>query len=448
MALGKFRNKGKSGNGGFGSQNAVIELDSVQAQDKKGNPNWEGDYAVGLLLHDAFGLKAEFDVDGNPTTEIRFKIRKPENINPDNPPPSIARLNVNDGLWRKCPEGSHLVLERAYMDERSNTVMAGWLTAAAREPYAGEGTVRINDTAAEVRSSTPFMVSVGHEGSRDMPDGEKKAYQRRMALYQENAVGFNGVDEFKAKAVELLTAMGDEAYAGRDAEGDDFYKTNGDGRGTPFLILRGAEKFEEDGKEGLTTAVGFVNVGWLKDGQRLQTPQEAVDAFVGNEKNAQLLDALANPEDGAGTYFDLIPAQEYITGRKSLPSQKKGKDDARMFDSPILDEFGEPARDDEGNLRMGRGYAPGIMMLGRQDADARWFCKGTFRTHPYGPISPLGEIVTPGLPADLKDAFESRAQKRIDARKAKKPAPVADEPEVPAADPTEDMEFGAKPVGM
>lgn len=428
-------------NGGGGRQNVVVELASVHTEGGN-DPNFEKDYAIGYLLHDAFGKKAEYDDDGNPVTEIRFQVKKPDNYDPKKPAASIAKLNQDRGLWKKVVAGNHLIIENAYLDSRSDTVMARWLTPGSRDPFAGNEVCRINDSAKRAPSGNAFLTTVYKEKFQDNPDGGRSSYQYRISLDQESAKPVSSLEDFKAKVTQMFYDMSNEGVASRFAEsGREFYQNNGDGRGHPRVYLRGVDVRDES---GLYTDSVMVRLLWDNENKKSLSVEESIDAFLNDERNAELVGALSETHD-ENTYLEVIPAQVYKTGRDSLPSMKdRGGDDSARFPCPVLDAFGKETRDNDGRVSIGSGFAPGIVTLGRKDGGP-WFAKSTFRTEMYGPISPLAEIITPELPAHFRDLFEQRAAARNEIMKNKnKPAPAKEEPAPDEAE--EGLEFGAEPA--
>ncbi|MTH96199.1 hypothetical protein [Roseibium sp. RKSG952] len=443
--------------GGGGRQNAVVELASIHTENGS-DPNYEKDYAIGYLLHDAFGKTAEYDDQGNPVTEIRFQMKKPDHFDPKKPPASIAKLGQNKGLWKKVEVGSHLIIENAYLESRSDTVMAKWLISGSRDPYSGAEVCRVNDSAKRRPSGKAFLTTVYPETYYDRDNGSRVHAQYRVALDQENAKRVSSLDDFKAKVTQMFHDMSNEGVASRFPEnGREFYQNNGDGRGTPHVYLRGIEM---DDASGFYSDSARVSLIWDREKKSFQSVEESIDAFLKDKNNAAIVESLSDTHE-ENTYLEVIPAQVYKTGESSLPSMKKsGGDESVRFPCPVLDEFGKETRYEDGNLRVVRGFAPGFITLGRVNGDpeAPWFAKSTFRTEIYGPISPLEEVITPELPGHFRDLLEKRAAARSEIMKNKnknKPAPTRDEPAIdePAideTDPGEGLEFGAEmaPKGM
>src|SRR3546814_15418945 len=69
------------------TEDVAIKVVSYSVADPK-NPDVSKDFFTGILMHDALGMPAEFDADGNPLTEAKVRLR------PDNQPRRHARAEI------------------------------------------------------------------------------------------------------------------------------------------------------------------------------------------------------------------------------------------------------------------------------------------------------------------------------------------------------------------
>src|SRR3546814_13957673 len=68
------------------TEDVAIKVVSYSVADPK-NPDVSKDFFTGVLMHDALGMQAEFDADGNPLTEVKVRLR------PDNQQRKHARAD-------------------------------------------------------------------------------------------------------------------------------------------------------------------------------------------------------------------------------------------------------------------------------------------------------------------------------------------------------------------
>src|SRR3546814_11894122 len=82
-------------------------------------------------MHDALGMQAEFDADGNPLTEVKVRLR------PDNQQRKHARAEVaqmqNGDKRQKVHPGGIIQADRSYID-RDGFVNTAWVRGLVRKP--------------------------------------------------------------------------------------------------------------------------------------------------------------------------------------------------------------------------------------------------------------------------------------------------------------------------
>ena len=391
------------------TENVAIQLTHINLNDPT-NPNFKTDTATGLLLHNACGILAEFDNNGNPKTEIQFRIREPKSIKPGKFFPSIAKLTQQHDKWLPVPTGGIIILERAYLDKPTQSLSGGWLTVGARDQSTGLEACHISNT-----EGIPYLMCVEQQRYFERSDNQKDYFQFRILLDQTKALKFQGMDQFKSCAIEMLDQS---QFPKTDLNAKEMknFTNNLEGRGVPGVVVRCADIGLENNRLSVQAFARRLELGWDAVHDRRKTPIESVEKFIDTMSNSDWIDEIEKSTTEE-IHFELIPYQRFNTGYHSLPVNQTGgnvRDDSIPFDSPLISELGDLVINDKGKISMGAGYAPSILVLTRSGVseEFQWNAKSSYRTNPTGPISPLSEVITPTLPDELKEVFEDRANER------------------------------------
>ena len=393
------------------TENVAIQLTQINLQDPK-LPNFENDYASGLLLHYACGIKAKFDHLGNPKTEIEFRIRKPNLTNSNQFFPSIANLTKQQENWEPIPIGSTIILKQAFLDKATQSLSCGTILEGARNPSSG-----LEACLAANSEGEPYLMCVEQQRFFERSDGQKNYYQHRILLDQSKAQLFRGVEQFKVCAIELL----DQAVSSSPELNprEHFELTNNSlTHGVPGVIIRCADIGLEHNRLSVQTFSRRLELGWDPTEKCRHSPIESVDNFINKLSNSDWMDEIEQSKS-QDTHFELIPYQRFNTGFHELPVHQSGvniHDDSIQYDSPLISVLGDLIINDSNEVSMGAGFAPSILVLTRsgEDLEFQWNAKASYRIAPTGPIAPLSEVITPTLPDELKEIFADRANERAE----------------------------------
>jgi len=387
-----------------GSESVAVMIAEVHLADpSKKTANPAEDYAIAYLLEDAFGMKAEFNLNvpdtdehyGSPLTSVKIKM-KPRNLSGEYTPMEIFDLQPGKRKGASLPMGQWptVILERAYLDSRTDTVVVNWLHVAQRD-----------NTNAQERCLTNNLVTVESE-RYDVRDNERKYRQIRFTASPDRAVTFNDMASFKAAATEMLKENLEQ------------------GDGQPLALMRFVtnDSFDEGKVPEIHTRL--VYPAYKEGGEGYEEPAVSVERWLADESNKGWVNLINQAATETGYTVELIPLSRYTTGKESLPSKRgKGRDDAESFQIPSEDrENGyAPTRKNNGEgFLMTNGYAAGSMIVKRAaDPTARWFATKTLRKTGFGPIYMRDELVTPNLPEKVRNVFESLAAARGEAARAR-----------------------------
>lgn len=384
----KVKKSGFGGNGGGNRENIAIEFKSVDVVDQKKATPAE-DVINGYLLHDALGLRAEFDDEGNPITEVRVRVndKRKSKLTGEFAPLEAYDLPRKKGNSQATHPGGVVVCENCFLEERTGTIVTGWLSVASRNPAQALETAH-----------TGLPVTVENERYSEVEEGGQKVRKYRQNRYLaivDKAATFGSLEQFKANAELFLK---EEPAAGG---------------GRPGFWVR---LIDQNDPSQVVQAT--ITMTWDRDNQRMNSAQEVVDAWLADPDNAQwasFVNAAGTP-DGDGYVFEQIPFFRFSTGAMSLPSKStKGRDDAENFRIRAVDDEGnEISRRDNGDPVMTNGFGVGIMVVRRQEdsESANWFATRTFIQDRFGKIYARKELVTPNLPANIAALFEDRATER------------------------------------
>lgn len=380
--------KASFGGGRSDRENVAIEFRSVDVANER-QPTPAEDVLHGYLLHDALGLRAEFKADGTPLTEVKVRIneKRKSKLTGAHAPLEIYNLPRKSGNHKPVHPGGVVVLENSYLEERTGTIVTGWLSVASRNPAEALETAH-----------TGQMVTVEAERyTVDKESNEKKYRQNRLLALAADAATFGSLKEFKDNAAEFLK------------------ENNAGGGGRPGFYVRII-----DSNDPTQIVQSQITATWDSQNEKLHEAETIVDAWLADPENAQwaaFVNAADQP-DGQGYIFEQIPFYRYGTGLKSLPSmsEKKGRDDSENFRIRAEDDDGNYIRNrrDPSEFVETNGFTLGTMVIRRQEnnAKANWFGTRTFAQNRFGKIYSRKELVTPNLPAEIAALFEEKAVAR------------------------------------
>ena len=391
------------------TENIAIQLSQIHLNDPT-QPNFENDFATGFLLHNACGITAEFDHNGNPQTEIQFRIREPEPNISEFFFPSIAKLTQQQDNWLPVPSGGIVILERAYFDKTTQSISGGWLAVGARDLSSGLEACQVSNS-----EGIPNLMCVEQQRYFVRANGQRDFYQHRISLDQTKALKFQGMDQFKSCAIEMLD-QSNSPSSDLNANEQSSFNRNSRGRGVPGVIIRCTDIGLEHNRLSVQSFARRLELGWDPTQKSRKDPVESVENFIYNLSNSDWMEEIEQSVTDA-IHFELIPYQRFNTGFHNLPENQSGehiRDDSIQYDSPLISELGDLVINDNNEVSMGAGYAPSIQVLTRsgKDDEFQWNVKTSYRTDPTGPISPLSEVITPTLPPEIKEIFEDRANER------------------------------------
>jgi len=393
------KSRQNSGGGNRGTENVAVMVAEVHVQDKRA-ANPAEDYAIVYLLEDAFGKKAEFNDKVpsehpdymTPLTTVKLKMRPDVKVSGEFTQPGVWDLQVGKRKGAGMPMGQFptIVLESAFLDSRTDTVMARWYRVGQRD-YTNTGE----------RCLPNALVSVEAERYENTDNG-KVFHQYRHLVMPEDARTFSTLAEFKEIATSFLVENPDAA-GGRPIATFRILNANGIAAG----------QIDEN-----SIATIQIYPIWDKEKQARLSPAESVERWL--EANPEWVGLIMKVEekspDTEGYVFELIPSYRYNTGRDSLPSKKgKGIDDAENFRVNVEDRAkggAYIAKNNGDGFVMTNGFALGSMIVKRSADDAPWFATNTFRKNRFGPIFMKDEFLTPNLPAETRKVLEARAEAR------------------------------------
>jgi len=397
-------NRGGGSGGGF-SETIAIEFKEVQVKNARGATP-EEDVLVGYLLHDTKikGLQYTTDAEGNPTCEVRVKVkdRKGKVQGKGKSALEIFDLPKRKDSHFPVQPGGVILLENAYFDDKAKVffddkpgaVMTTWLHVATRDPQSAFETAHVG---------LPVSVGPEHMTRGDNPEPR----QFRYVAIPFKAKQFQGRDEFAAIVEEFLKEEPD----------------NGGGR--PCVSIRAIDRKDPSNSGETMIYMNFVPGENGAEG-RMETGEEAVKRFLNDPRNAEWVGNIdvsgseeLDEEDNIPLkdkyFFEAIPMFRFKTGTKSLPSMNdRGRDDSEIFQ--IRDEQdGQPVKRNDGKgWLMTSGFAVGTLAVGRKEdsPNSPWFGKKTWVQNRFGEFYLRRELLTDNLPANVREYFQKKAQER------------------------------------
>lgn len=309
-------------------ENIAVVVDEIVIADPK-KSNWEEDHAKVRLLHDAFGMTAEFDEIGAPLTEATVRMTKPREGSRRRDMFKLAKP-VSGGA--AMGPGSIVFFEKAYFDKKAGDIKAnfakGGPTAEQQgfDPVSGEE----KEVLRQVLPATYTLVR--NEFKRDgEPSGTQQAYYVNVA---DAAVVTN--DEELTAAVQsamdncpfgqpgfMLLARG-IAPEGEDA---DTFAANIESREGGFSVIRSVKQGEGD------------DATWV-----LPTAEEAVKAFF-EKGNNEFFSELWGGEEAANWQFEVVPFSAVNQGPNLTPSKAESQhfqdnaNDYRIYAKNVYGEY-------------------------------------------------------------------------------------------------------------
>lgn len=391
MSLKKLQAK-RTGGGGdrTPTENVAIKVVSYHVGDRR-EPNVDKDYFVGVLMHNALGMVAEFDENNNPITEVKVRLRAdPQQGKRKHSRAEIAHLESGDKRQKVFP-GGIVQADRSFID-RDGFVNTAWI----------RGLVRREQDLQEGNAMVLAGVMTSVQPERKSKDGQ--SFQYRFITDPYGAMKVSGVDELRGA---LTAALQDNEW------------------GPTGFILRGidTENVEERASVRWTRR-------WDSEAKALTSPEATVEEFF--EKNEAWVQHIAEASADSTEIFEVIPIIRVRTGRDSLPSMKYdgkgGRDEAESYRFVTQDEDGKP--------RTSYGWAISTMTLLRGEGENKsWFATMTNPTSRGAVIFDDAELVTPtNLPEHTATALEQVATAR---RSAPEQRNTQDE----------DQQFGEEPSG-
>ena len=415
--------KSKSRGGSGGSYRPPDEgVPFMVASYKVSNPkaaNWQEDYIVGRLMRDALGLKAEFDAQGQPTTEVKVYLGAPPANNKDKKYPrpevfdkyrSSKAVRVN-GIIRA---------DKAKLDpaKGANAVVCSWLNTVTPE-YNPELQFAVNGAFISQRSE--FIPR----------DASQKGSQNAVILAADAATVFAGLDDFRAKAAEAIAYLGTEDDPGMP--------------GIPGYVVRIADR-----STGESVVLERFKL-WKSDESREFTSDEIIQDIAGDDDWAPVISA-----NDPNYLFEVIPAARLKTGKESMPSARADSkfgpsatrdqiesldEGVRLCRFPVMEDDGKTQKKNE------RGYPETAFGFIKADLFARRNRRLPEEINEQSPakfapwyrtdIGAIGDrkiygpaqFLTPNVPADLAEKFEKAASTNYQNKVAEFRGPSADGPD-------------------
>jgi len=370
MALNLKSIKKNSGGGNtrsFGKWNIPVMIGAVHVADPK-NRNIEEDYAEAYILAPFDDVVPQFADDGAPLTSFKLKMN-PKKAVKNRPEVFELQKGKRVGISQPTGEFPIIVLEKAYLDRRSETLVADWYTFAKRS-YDNPNEACVTGAFVSV---DPYKENNGN------------VKQNRYAVFPDQAVTFSGLDDFKAKGAAFLQhnpelGGGRPCFWVRIVDNDSVTDPE---RESEIVMTSVYLSRDEDGNE-------------LSAEQSIEKWLAAADE---DEDRASWVEYIAASGSEAGYTFELIPFYSYSTGSKTIEAkQGKSQDDSVVFQIQ------------EGD-RKTSGFGPGTIVAKRTGEDQNaFFATATFLSNIYSPRYPREEIPTDNLPEPVRKALMDKAQ--------------------------------------
>lgn len=356
MALKVPNQRSRSNDSNSGAETIAVRLTSVTANEKA--PSYENDFFTGILLHNAMGMDVENSRDENfvSTVEVKVKLREPTfKFTADNAPYSVVDLLEGGIKGNAKPMGKNpiIVLEKAWIDNKTGFVSAGWVRIGA------------NDSAPSVADGKGLTGMLGHA----LVDEWTQVFKEKTVKDFETKE-----DKQQQQSRVFLTNYAERIIGGVDGEGnnktamDVFYEKAGSwllqspevGGGKPSVMLRITQFSNPQ-----TVMTTFVRPTYTGEGEArvVDHPHDSLTKWLEAEYNEDkdpakdsnwkaFIEMIDNEPDYC---IEMVPVWTYNTGRKSLPSakaasQKKPREANHVaFTSYILEADGTPVVSKDSN---------------------------------------------------------------------------------------------------
>ncbi|NTF17287.1 hypothetical protein G6L37_02425 [Agrobacterium rubi] len=451
-------NKRSGGNGNKRTssfkENVLVQVLGVNETNPKA-PTKETDTIDAGLLHNAFGLEAKFDNDGNPLTILKARVdvnakNRYRNPDPAKQPTEMwdLRTGRRKGTGDKMGKAPVVVLEKASLNANGE-IEAGFIIIAQRDKDSEKELVIEN-----------VLSTVYEETTR----GDRKVQERKIYMAEE-AVLVESIDALRAAVKEKLEDdRASRPFAIIRVIGKDLEEVDPAEPRYPYEAATSTVYPRFENETNLSAEESFDR--WFTDTAKTQDGRPIYQRDENDEivkdadgqpvvalKNAAMIgfvqDFLINKEEEHDTVmFEVIGGFTYTTGKQSLPSTNGRLSDSVNFQmSHENDETGIVSI----NAKTGRPYTrQGItrahMLLGRvEDQEVpgtygAWYAQKTIPTKGIDrQIFKECEIITPHTPAVVAAAFKEQADRRFEARseefKSKNNAPAPkDDDDIPHGD--------------
>jgi len=429
-------NASKKSRGGKGNyqppENVYVQVMAVNDTPGAKEPNPKDDTIDAGLLADAFGLKADFDADGNPTTIVKARIAQDEatkkrrysNPDPTKKPTEMWDLKTGrkKGTGDRMGKSPVVILEKAKLNA-AGEIEAQFIFIAQRDRDSEKELVIEN-----------VLSTVGDEGSYS--DGGK--FQKRKIYLDTESVKVTSLDELKAavqnklsddraeKPFALIRVVEDKVHETEvevfktDDEGNEVL----DADGQPIVVGK---------KPRYPYEARAASVYLGREGDVTMSPEASIEAWLTNpprDADAEMADIiqafLVDKSDGhEGLIFEVIGGFTYNTGKQSLPSANGRRSDHYSFQMPWENpETGVGGIDRKtGKPYVTQGVSRAHMVLGRvEDQETpgtygSWYAQKTFTTKAYGQdLFQEREIITQWTPPAVAALFQAQAERREKAR--------------------------------
>lgn len=343
--------------------------------------DWNCDYGTGYLLHDSFGLKAEFE-RGFPTREIRFKMKRPDARRIQNVRivPSIKQLTENSGNWKAVPQFSVILLHGVHVDRKQGYLVANWISVAKRTGDENKSLL----IGIEPDSGTPALITVEPERFSKKTD---RFNQRRLRFAPELAVHIKNPDDLFPKISDCLKRW------------DIPNEENEYGHGNGCILLR---HLEIDGN------LLFIDTMRLEL-HKNESVESIVENFDSFQSSGDWKEAIDSQNDWS--YVDLIPYQRYFTHNSSMSAESGREDESWNYSIPDLNGDDSQIHTKNGYKLTG-GLAQGVMAVRRTNETKNWMVRASFVIDKSVDYQVKAEIITPDLPQVFRDRFMKRQEIR------------------------------------
>jgi hypothetical protein len=433
----RANNRGNGGSTFQPMENILVQVKTVHEHDPK-SPTPDKDYIEAYLMHDAGGITAEFDNDGNPLTLITARIDTNAKGRYANPDPTKTPLEMWDlkpgrkkGTSDRMGQDGLVILEKA-KKVGDREFQAAFLFTAQRNRASEKDMVIEN-----------VMTTVYPEKTRKLPDGTERRGQERRIYITNEATKVSTMAELRAAIAEKLEDdRAERPFAvihviGTKPEDRTFVDDEGNTRPRyPYEALSATVYPAWENEERLSSEQAidrwFTEPAKSKDGALIYQKDENGDTITDANgeplpelRNGEMVDIVTNYLGSEELMFEVIGGFTYGTGKNSLPSAKGRKSDHWNFEMDWENRVtGETKADrDTGKNYVMQGVAAAHMVLGRVEDENEpgvygpWYAQKTYTVRSYNPPVFLErELITPHTPKEVAELFVEQAERRSKAK--------------------------------